>query len=116
MFEQPPMKEENLIIIKEIESQPEITQRDISKKTSISLGKVNYLLKELIKKGLIEVKNFSNNPGKLTKLHYYITKEGLEYKIRITQFFLKEKEAKYIYLKADLERLLAAKASDEKEA
>jgi len=105
MFEHLPLKEENLIIIKEIESNPAATQRDLSKRLSVSLGKVNYLIKELIKKGLIEVKNFSSNPGKLTKVHYHLTKAGLEYKITITQHFLKEKEEEYNHMKQDWEKL-----------
>jgi len=106
MIEQSLIKEENIIIIKEIESHPQITQRALSQKLSVSLGKVNYLLKELIKKGLVEVKNFSNNPGKLNKLQYYLTKEGLEYKIHITKHFLKEKEIEFNYLKSELDKML----------
>ena len=102
------LKEENLIIIKEIESQPAVTQRQLSLKLTISLGKINYLLKELIKKGLIEVKNFSNNPGKLNKLHYYLTKKGIDYKISITQHFLKEKEAEYNQIKREWEQLTSS--------
>lgn len=105
MSEHLELKEENLIIIKEIEIQPSVTQRQLSLKLAISLGKINYLLKELIKKGFIEVKNFSNNPGKLNKLHYHLTKKGLEYKISVTQHFLKEKEAEYNQLKQEWEQL-----------
>lgn len=109
MSEQPILKEENLIIIKEIESQPAVTQRELSMKLTISLGKINYLLKELIKKGFIEVKNFSGNSGKLNKLHYYLTKKGLEYKINITQHFLKEKENEYNQIKKEWEQLVLNK-------
>jgi len=106
MSEQPQLKEENLIIIKEIEAQPAVTQRELSVKLAISLGKINYLLKELIKKGLVEVKNFSDNPGKLNKIHYYLTKEGLEYKIRATGHFLKAKEAEYNQIKQEWEQMV----------
>ena len=107
MPEQPVLKEENLIIIKEIESQPVVTQRELSTKLAISLGKINYLLKELIKKGFIEVKNFSDNPGKLNKLHYCLTKKGIEYRISVTQHFLKEKEAEYNQIKQEWEQLVS---------
>ena len=112
MPEQPLLKEENLTIIKEIESQPAVTQRELSMKLAISLGKINYLLRELINKGFIEVKNFSDNPGKLNKLHYHLTKKGLEYKISVTQHFLKEKETEYNQRKKDWDKLTSeAKAS-----
>ncbi|MFA4933772.1 MAG: MarR family EPS-associated transcriptional regulator [Candidatus Omnitrophota bacterium] len=105
MPERPESKEANLIIIKEIESQPAVTQRELSNKLDISLGKINYLLKELIKNGFVEVKSFSDNPSKLNKIHYFITKEGLEYKVSITRQFLKEKEEEYNQIKRDWEQL-----------
>ena len=105
MVERHVLKEENLIIIKEIEIQPAVTQRELSLKLAISLGKINYLLKELIKKGFIEAKNFSGNPGKFNKLHYHLTKEGLEYKFSSTQHFLKEKEAEYNQIKREWDQL-----------
>ena len=98
-------KEENLHIIKEIESNPSATQRHLSQKVGISLGKTNYLLKELIKKGIIEVKNFSDNPGKLNKIHYMLTRKGFEHKIELMQYFLKIKEVEYYRLKQEWEAL-----------
>ena len=105
MAEHSEIKEVILIIIKEIELQPAVTQRELSMKLAISLGKINYLLKELIKKGLIEAKNFSDNPNKLNKLHYCLTKTGLEYKISATQHFLKAKEAEYSQIKREWEKM-----------
>jgi EPS-associated MarR family transcriptional regulator len=104
MFEQPP-KEEILSIIKEIEADPASTQRVLSQKLGISLGKTNYLLKELIKKGLIKARSFSHNPGRLKKIHYILTKEGFEEKLRLTQHFLLKKEAEYNQLKQEWEKL-----------
>lgn len=104
MNEQNVLKEENLFIIKEIEAKPSATQRHLSTKLGISLGKTNYLLKELIKKGLVKARNFSDNPGKLGKIQYYLTKEGLEHKIELMQHFLKAKEAEYNRLKIEWEQ------------
>ncbi len=107
MNEQPP-KEETLFIINELEANPNATQRILSNKLGISLGKTNYLLKELIKKGLIKVKNFSNNPGKMQKIHYYLTKNGLEEKMRLMQHFLKRKKEEYNRIKQEWEKLKLA--------
>jgi len=104
MLKQPP-KEEILSIIKEIELDPTSTQRALSEKLGISLGKINYLLKELVKKGLIKVRNFSNNPGKLGKIHYYLTKEGLEHKMHLMYHFLKKKEAEYNNMRKEWEKM-----------
>lgn len=104
MSEQPP-KEEILSIIKEIELNPAATQRELSQRLGISLGKINYMLKELIKKGLIKARNFSNNPGKLGKIQYYLTKEGLEHKMHLMQHFLRKKEAEYNNIRKEWEDL-----------
>jgi len=104
------LKEENLKILKELEKNPAATQREISDTLSISLGKVNYVLKALIKKGIIEVRNFSTNPGKLRKLQYHLTKEGLEYKINITRHFMEQKETEYNILRQELAQSLGETA------
>jgi EPS-associated MarR family transcriptional regulator len=104
MFEQAP-KEEILHIIKEIESNPAATQRALSGRLGISLGKTNYLLKELIKKGVIKVKNFSNNPGKIGKINYILTKSGFKHKVELMYHFLEKKEREYTLLKQECEKL-----------
>lgn len=97
-------KEEALSVIKEIETNPATTQRAVSKKLGISLGKTNYLLKELIAKGLVKGGSFSANPGKIRKISYLLTSKGFEEKMRLIQHFLKVKEAEYKLLKEELER------------
>lgn len=102
MIEQ--IKEDTLSVIKEIETNPETTQRAVSKKLGISLGKTNYLLRELIKKGLIKGESFSTHPGKLRKISYLLTHKGFDEKMRLTYHFLKLKEAEYKQLKEEWER------------
>ena len=106
-------KEENLHIIKHVENNPAVTQRILSNRLNISLGKTNYLLKELIKKGFIKGRNFSHNSGKLQKVNYLLTKQGLEEKLRLTYYFLKTKEAEYNIMKKEWEQL-ATKNNKEK--
>jgi EPS-associated MarR family transcriptional regulator len=103
MIEQP--KKEVLDLIKRIENQPAITQRQISDTLGISLGKTNYLLRELVRKGLVEVNNFTGNSGKLVKIHYMLTKKGFRHKIHLLQHFLREKESEYAKLKEEWERV-----------
>jgi len=104
MIEQPP-KEEILHIIKEIEFDPSTTQRTLSNKLGISLGKTNYILRELIKKGFVKVKNFSHNPKKIRTIHYILTKKGIEERINLTYHFLQRKENEYNLIKQEWERL-----------
>ena len=102
-------KEENLHIIKEIEMHSDVTQRSLSIKLGISLGKTNYLLRALIKKGFIEVHNFSDNNGKLKKIQYLLTKNGIEHKMYLMQLYLKEKEVEYFRIKQEWEQLVVKK-------
>jgi EPS-associated MarR family transcriptional regulator len=105
MFEQS-QKEEILHIIKAIETDPKVTQRTISGNIGISLGKTNYLLRELILKGFIKAKNFTDKPGKLKKIHYFLTEKGLEEKIRLIKYFLQIKEVEYNKLKQENDLLI----------
>jgi len=90
-----PLGKEVLEILRLLSSDRDLTQRDLSAHLGISLGKTNYLLKELMKVGLLEIKNFATKGYKVQKIKYYLTKEGWEERIRLTNYFLKEKEAEY---------------------
>ena len=98
-------QEESLSIIKEVEANPAITQRAVSKKLGISLGKTNYLLNALIEKGIIKYKNFSSGSGKIRKIQYSLTKNGLQERARLIQHFLKIKEEEYNKIRQEWERL-----------
>jgi EPS-associated MarR family transcriptional regulator len=102
MTEQP-KKEETLFIFKELEANPNTTQRDLSGRLNISLGKINYLLRELILKGFIKAKSFTDNPGKLIKIHYLLTEKGMEEKLRLIRHFLQIKEVEYNKLKQEMD-------------
>lgn len=104
MNEHEPLKEETLYLIKEVEGNPSLNQRLLSQKLNISLGKTNYLLRELARKGMIKMASFSRNPGKATKLRYILTQKGVEEKISLTFHFLKAKEREYRRLKDDYEK------------
>ena len=88
-----------------------LSQRDVSRHLDISLGKANYLLKALTKKGLIEIKEFIERGKKLKKIQYMLTKDGLEEKARLTYHYLKLKEQEYFDLKHEAESIVTSKAS-----
>jgi EPS-associated MarR family transcriptional regulator len=106
MIEHAP-REEVLRIIKHLEDDPSATQRALSNRLNVSLGKTNYLLKELIKKGFVKAHNFSHNSGKLQKVNYILTKQGLEERLRLTSYFLKAKEDEYNHIKNEWEQLMS---------
>jgi len=81
--------------------EPQLRQLDMAKKMGISVGKVNYCLSELAKKGLIKVKRFKSAKNKLP-YSYMLTPRGIEEKGRITVGFLKRKLAEYEEIKRQI--------------
>ena len=57
--------QDNLDLLRKISKKPEVSQRTLANELGFSLGKLNYCLKALKKKGLIKIKNFKNNKKKL---------------------------------------------------
>ncbi|MFH1889005.1 MAG: MarR family EPS-associated transcriptional regulator [Candidatus Omnitrophota bacterium] len=96
--------EKTLRVLREIERNPQITQRDLAQKLEISLGKINFLVRALIDKGIIEIKNFKNSKNKLAYT-YLLTPHGLKIKIQLTHKFFVWKAQEYEELKKEIERL-----------
>lgn len=90
-----------LDILNLFSSDVDFTQRDLSNRLNISLGKTNYLLRELTKVGFLEIRNLAFRNNRARKLKYFLTKKGLQEKIRLTYYFLKEKEAEYNHIKEE---------------
>jgi EPS-associated MarR family transcriptional regulator len=97
-------EEIHLRVLRILESNPEITQREMAARLGVSLGKANYCLKALADKGWIKAKNFKNNNHKAAYA-YLLTPRGIEEKTRITLAFLKRKMAEYEILKEEIEQL-----------
>ena len=88
-------------LLRKLNRKPEATQRELAQELGFSLGKLNYCLKELQKKGLIKIRNFKKNPNKINYL-YVITPKGLSEKTKLTLNFMKKKMKEYDDLKAEL--------------
>ena len=99
-----PHQEIHLKVLRHLENDPEITQRELAKKLGISLGKANYCLKALIDKGLIKAGNFKNSNNKSAYI-YLLTPKGIEEKSRITIHFLKRKIEEYEQLQVEIDQL-----------
>jgi EPS-associated MarR family transcriptional regulator len=97
-------KEEVLQVLREIKSDPEMTQRELSVKLGISLGKVNFIMKALIHRGFIKVDNFKKSNNKAAYL-YFLTPKGMEEKAGITYRFLRRKMQEYEDLEQEIRRL-----------
>ena len=93
-----------LRILKIIEAEPEISQRQLAEVLGVSLGKINYLIKALLVKGHIKAGNFMRAENKL-KYAYLLTPEGIRAKLELTRNYLARKEQEYIAMKAEIEAM-----------
>ena len=91
-------------LFKNLDEDPHLSQRALSRILGVSLGKVNYCLKALITKGWIKAKNFEKSPNK-AGYAYILTPTGLETKTRVTARFLLRKIADYEKLQIEIEIL-----------
>jgi EPS-associated MarR family transcriptional regulator len=91
-------------ILKALEHNPEISQRDLARELGVSLGRVNFCLKALINVGLLKVTNFRNSRNKLAYM-YLLTPSGVKEKSLITERFLKFKMQEYEALEAEINML-----------
>ena len=91
-------------ILKRLEADPEISQRELAGELGISLGRVNFCVQALIEKGLIKAKNFRNSKNK-KGYAYLLTPRGIEEKAKITVEFLKIKIAEHEALTKEIKNL-----------
>ena len=105
-----PSKQNKYQLLKSLEQDANLTQRQLSKELGISLGKVNYCLQSLIQKGFVKINNFKNSKHKI-QYSYLLTPRGIEEKTKLTIEFLKTKTKEYEALKKEVEKLTNAKTS-----
>lgn len=96
--------EKILDLLREIESNPNLTQRYFANKYGISLGKTNFLIKALLNKGIIKVQNFKNSKNKIGYL-YALTPAGIKMRLHLTQKFFLRKSEEYQRLKCEIDNI-----------
>ena len=94
----------DLAVLRYLENKQKISQRELSHNLGISLGKINFILKALIQKGVVKAKNFRNNKNKIVYA-YYLTPDGFNEKAKLTINFFKRKNMEYNELKKELQLL-----------
>ena len=97
-------------LLKQLEQNPELSQRQLASELGISLGKANYCLKSLIDKGWVKAANFRKNPNKL-QYGYLLTPKGIDEKAKVTMRFLKTKQQEYETLQKEINELRKEAAS-----
>ena len=91
-------------VMRILQENPDLTQRELAKTLGISVGGLNYCLKALMEKGLVKMKNFANSKNKFGYV-YMLTPAGMTEKAAITQRFLQRKMDEYEALKAEIETI-----------
>lgn len=91
-------------LLKLLAEEPQISQRDLSGRLGISVGKTNYCLSALVDKGLVKINNFRRANNKLAYA-YLLTPSGIEEKARVTVSFLQRKMREYAELHEEIEAL-----------
>ena len=90
-------------VLRKIQKKPEASQRELAYELGFSLGKLNYCLKALKKKGFVKLKNLQKKKNKINYFQYVVTPKGITEKIKLTISFMKRKMAEYDELKKELE-------------
>jgi EPS-associated MarR family transcriptional regulator len=93
-------------VLRALEQQPDMNQRQLAEQLGVSLGKTNYLLRALVDKGMLKARNFRNSQNKLAYA-YLLTPSGMAQKAELTRGYLERKTAEYETLKEEIERLKA---------
>ena len=92
---------EILNVLRKLFNDPNVSQRKLAGELNLSLGKLNYIVNSLRKKGLIKVKNFKKNKKKINYI-YLLTPNGISYKTKLTINYMKKLSNEYETLKKDL--------------
>ncbi len=100
-----PNEQVHFQILRAIEQNSGITQRDLARQLGISNGKINYLIAALIEKGLLKMAHFGRTGDKLAKVAYLLTPKGVKNRALLTRDYLARKEAEYEALKAEIASL-----------
>ncbi len=94
----------NYRILRLLQDNPNLTQRELAKALRLSLGGLNYCLQALLDKGVLKIHNFQSSKRKVAYA-YLLTPSGIAEKAALTGRFLKRKMEEYEILKAEIESL-----------
>ena len=95
--------QDHFVVLRNIDKNPKTSQRKMAGDLGFSLGKLNYCIKALQKKGFVKIKNFRNKPNKISYIQYVITPKGISERTKLTINFMKRKMVEYDELKQELE-------------
>ena len=101
---EPPSHSQQLELMRLLDEQPAASQREISSRLGLSLGKANFLVRALLDKGLVKIQNFRRSDNKMAYA-YQLTPRGVAERVRLTRAFLARKELEFELLKTEIQSL-----------
>ena len=96
----------SLELMRLLEEHPDWSQRELSRRMGVSLGKTHYLLRALLEKGWVKAQNFGRSDSKL-RYAYVLTPSGVSERVSLTRAFLVRKEREFVELEAQISTLRA---------
>lgn len=102
-----------LKVLRALEANPDLSQRQLAAELGVSLGGVNYALKALMERGFVKADNFRKSGRKVAYL-YVLTPTGIAEKTSLAAAFLGRKLEEYQVLKHEIETLKGEINSDER--
>ncbi|MCC6955270.1 MAG: winged helix-turn-helix transcriptional regulator [Anaerolineales bacterium] len=97
-----PLSDRELILLEEIELDPDVTQAGLAAQLGVAVGTVNWHIKRLISKGYVKVKRAQRR-----KLRYIITPEGLAFRAHLAVNYIETSMRLYRKTRQHLHELLA---------
>ena len=102
---QPGARDElRLRVLRALDANPELSQRQLAAELGVSLGGVNFALKALVERGFVKASNFHKSGNKVAYL-YVLTPQGVAEKAALAAAFLGRKLEEYDVLRQEIEAL-----------
>ena len=101
-----------LRVLRALEANPELSQRQLAAELGVSLGGVNYALKALVERGFVKADNFRKSGSRVAYL-YVLTPQGFAEKASLATAFLGQKLEEYEMLRQEIESLKGEVGSGE---
>ena len=102
----------NFRILRLLQDNPEMSQRELAKAVGLSTGGIHYVLNALLDKGLLKMENSTTTEDK-RRYAYILTREGMASKANLTKRFLIRKMADYELLKAEIDEVIVEVCEDQ---
>lgn len=110
-----PAEQAQLRVLRILDEDPGVSQRQLAGRLGVSLGKTNYLLRGLLAKGHVKAGNFLRAEDKL-RYAYLLTPEGIAAKLQLTRAYLARREVEYLAIKAEIAAMRDELARQEQRA